>query len=1009
VFGLQSHYLEAGDDALVDIEWMPPTGCDFIKCDYAGENCKPITGGDMPWFPITQGAMPMLECTVSVLAEVVAVTSSSKPFCFQPSSYLGAVGDCWLPNAAAIIDEASAASAASASSTSSGGRCFGEWDVNDATLNNVFNAREASSSALLTTAYPQISIDADTGECSRTNRLGGDSLTDGLLFTLPFEDGDCSAADCRVAQETPSGAFGEHARIFNFGVDQDTYAISGDVDVAPKSGVGFVPKPGSQSSHTAHRGDYSYDFTRISPDDWMSTAVHMPNIPIAADAVDPGTVSMWVKKQTSFAGGREALFVLHHADVEANVGPKHPGGDVVDWALSNIELGMGLEEDAGDGNADVPRLFMRVTDGYGTVVCDVWSAPLASLTDGSWHNVAFVMKADLRSRPTGLASVHFYVDANHGFASCKLDATRAVAKLTTSGVVWTNPLRWLNTFVGGASHGPNSTTSALIGARYAPSTGGFDDLLDATVDDVMFFARALASNEVKLMAAALPCATGFTNDGYAYFPDTPALHGPEYVLWDNVPACGAGRHTVSFRYLQSMGNNKHMLLGGQGGDTPVHFHEPDSFASADTWTWAHTDTVVVDMAGGVAELYLSSMSTADLELLAPEPLSPTAARKLLGGTGPDEEEEEDEDQSALVGELSSAHLGVNAHTAAMNAGEKVGELRARVPPPSTPPPSTPPSPASPPSPPPRPPIPPSPPTPPPPSPVPPPPNPPPPQQFSENAFSLRAGHPGPVIDSMSISPGASFVRQEEMVLGWQEAHDSISKRAGGSDPLAQKFCYHTYLDSENMTEALQRCSEQADFSPMINCSLSGGGGVEAVYVDDEAWSVFDCEDCDVPGTKRIFLGAGVKFIAVKTSGGDDVCATSPFVLDCSDSVDESWQRVRTGARSKLLWRVSTEAQAEDWYVDNGILDPGGGGWEIPTSTSAAEGGAFGICSSSDGDGNGTLFFRYDHDVRVLHFVPLDIYPSRVAHVILYNVDQIALCFFVGTLRPAGGVRDGVAR
>jgi len=28
---------------------------------------------------------------------------------------------------------------------------------------------------------------------------------------------------------------------------------------------------------------------------------------------------------------------------------------------------MGLNDATGDGNADVPRLFMRVTDGFGTV------------------------------------------------------------------------------------------------------------------------------------------------------------------------------------------------------------------------------------------------------------------------------------------------------------------------------------------------------------------------------------------------------------------------------------------------------------------------------------------------------------------------------------------------------------------------------------------------------------------------------------------------------------------
>ena len=72
--------------------------------------------------------------------------------------------------------------------------------MNGATLNNVFSAREPSPSSL-TASDPQISIDADTGKCSRTDRLGGDSLTDGLVFTLPFEDGDCSLTDCRVEQE----------------------------------------------------------------------------------------------------------------------------------------------------------------------------------------------------------------------------------------------------------------------------------------------------------------------------------------------------------------------------------------------------------------------------------------------------------------------------------------------------------------------------------------------------------------------------------------------------------------------------------------------------------------------------------------------------------------------------------------------------------------------------------------------------------------------------------------
>ena len=95
VFGLQRSYAEADEDAQIDIEWMPPTGCEYIKCADTGDNCERITASDMPWFSIAPGAMPLLDCTIMVLAEVLAVTSFSKPFCFQPGSYLGAVGDCW--------------------------------------------------------------------------------------------------------------------------------------------------------------------------------------------------------------------------------------------------------------------------------------------------------------------------------------------------------------------------------------------------------------------------------------------------------------------------------------------------------------------------------------------------------------------------------------------------------------------------------------------------------------------------------------------------------------------------------------------------------------------------------------------------------------------------------------------------------------------------------------------------------------------------------------------------
>jgi len=68
-------------------------------------------------------------------------------------------------------------------------------------------------------------------------------------------------------------AFNEYARIFTFPVDQETYENYGAVDVAPKypDHIGFVPRPDGSGSRP-HRGDFSYDFTRINSFDRTSTA-----------------------------------------------------------------------------------------------------------------------------------------------------------------------------------------------------------------------------------------------------------------------------------------------------------------------------------------------------------------------------------------------------------------------------------------------------------------------------------------------------------------------------------------------------------------------------------------------------------------------------------------------------------------------------------------------------------------------------------------------------------------
>jgi hypothetical protein len=194
--------------------------------------------------------------------------------------------------------------------------------------------------------------------------------------------------------------------------------------------------------------------------------------------------------------------------------------------LRSAPLRLGLNKHATDGDADVARLYMTVTNGQGVAVCDVWSPPLAVLTDGSWHNIAFVMRTNPRSRPSGLASVHFYVDGAHGYAECKYrPSTERTDDAAADSIMWANPLRWNANFVGGARDGNASRTSAIIGGRYEPSTGTFSNLLDGTLDDVAFHDRILLPNEVKLLATSIPCARGYTENGYAFFPDTPAIHG----------------------------------------------------------------------------------------------------------------------------------------------------------------------------------------------------------------------------------------------------------------------------------------------------------------------------------------------------------------------------------------------------------------------------------------------------------------------------------------------------
>ena len=94
--------------------------------------------------------------------------------------------------------------------------------------------------------------------------------------------------------------------------------------------------------------------------------------------------------------------------------------------------------------------------------------------------------------------------------------------------------------------------------------------------------------------------------GYAYFPGLSTVNGPESLLFDKIPACNSGPHTVRVNYLVSQGQDRNLELTsregeGEGGALrrrSVTFPTPAGFDAFDRHTWAKTPPVVMDFKHG---------------------------------------------------------------------------------------------------------------------------------------------------------------------------------------------------------------------------------------------------------------------------------------------------------------------------------------------------------------------------------------------------------------------------
>jgi hypothetical protein len=241
------------------------------------------------------------------------------------------------------------------------------------------------------------------------------------------------------------------------------------------------------------------------------------------DDVIPGTVTAWIRKDTNVLASGETILAFQALNIlkrNASSGALVPG-----TSTSAAAAVVGMRPGG--------KLFFTAVSADGIVTCDVTAPSHSSLTEGGWHFIAVVFETH---RVTGGGQITFYVDGESTRTRCDLDADG-------------------NTFAFGRST-MTPLRTVLVGAHFNASAARFEGGLDARLDDLTVYSGMLDGVELKGLAVHLPCARGFTGDGYVFFPDMEAVHGAETLRLHTRGRCAPILHTVSFRFLVSAANNK---------------------------------------------------------------------------------------------------------------------------------------------------------------------------------------------------------------------------------------------------------------------------------------------------------------------------------------------------------------------------------------------------------------------------------------------------------------------
>ena len=635
--------------AAVTLEWKPPSTCTLYDegClqGTGSAGCLKLGQGEMPWLPIKQGAMPWIMCRTPWAAEVTRIDAATKPFCMDTTHYgAGQSKECW-PSPSPPSDSGCEGTYDASDGTSEGvmfARVGGTQSAAGGNVHMIIDGERCR-----TTLDPENPVLDASHAATHASALGmANDIRKGRVGYLRFEEGPCGGAKalfnstdlassphhklrCTANTYGGDGTTDTDATVYSYPTDEmgasKSRVVGDGLLREDASGDGFV--------HPGHSGNYAVNFDADPMRRVRALVVLvMPSIAHKVGVRgNRGTVTMWYKKLGAIAAGDETLMSWasehalerHSQTPDVTVVKLRRGGVLSFWSVEEND------EEIVDVNT------LKVVSAGWKKECVAESAAIPELADGRWHLFAVAINAAKRvtgadGKSTVKSMITFNVDGaaaeheivckmfkpviDHGYlAEAELggavSSTRKRASSKLGALPIPDKFNDLDRNLDNAGTGKEpfywrdelnavkARTKLLIGAAYDAYADSFAWPSDAVVDSVSAFDDvALTAAELDSMGAEIPCAMKFTGRGFAFFPGTAAVHGPETLkLSTGDKRCNPGPHSVRFRYLAAQGNNRQLTVKAQGSEASVGFGEPEGLNEDSVDVWQVSGSAQVEM------------------------------------------------------------------------------------------------------------------------------------------------------------------------------------------------------------------------------------------------------------------------------------------------------------------------------------------------------------------------------------------------------------------------------